>query len=105
MSKPREDPVLRSARREALVVLATWIAALTYTITYCALLGYGRPAEELKFVLGFPDWVFWGIIAPWGVCAVVACWFSYSFMADEDLGEDPDGSAHPPDASEEVDHA
>jgi hypothetical protein len=91
--KPLEDPVLRSSRREAIAVFITWLGALAYTVTYCALYGYGRPAEDLKFVtlfwgIAFPDWVFWGIIAPWSVCFLISYWFSYVFMTDEELGEE-----------------
>lgn len=88
MPKPNEDPVLRSARREALVVFGTWLAAMTYTVTYCYLHGYGRAPESLTFVLGFPDWVFWGIVAPWSVCAAFSLYFGATFMRDEDLGEE-----------------
>lgn len=82
------DPVLRSARREALCVLATWLAAMSYTVTYCYLNGYNRRLEDLTFVLGFPDWIFWGVIVPWGVCIVFSVWFGATFMRDEDLGEE-----------------
>ena len=93
MSKPDQDPVLRSARSEALVVLITWLCALTYTVSYCYRHGYGRSVEEIQFVhlcwgIEFPDWVFWGIVAPWSVCFIVAWWFSYVFMSDADLGEE-----------------
>lgn len=96
MSAPPVDPVFASARREALVVLVTWICALAYTVGYCDLYGYDRSADDLAFVWGFPDWVFWGILAPWGVCLLVSYWFSYRFMTDEDLGaeveEERDGA-------------
>ncbi len=95
MNEPTEDPVLKSARREAIVVFVTWVCALTYTVTYCYLNGYGRPAEDLKFVLGIPDWVFWGIVAPWAVCFVLAYWFSHRFMRDEDLGEELEEGGDP----------
>jgi hypothetical protein len=36
----REDPVLRSTRREALIVFVTWIIAMAYTVGYCARYGY-----------------------------------------------------------------
>ncbi len=90
----REDPVLRSSRREAVFVLLLWAAALVYTVGYCALHGYGDSAESLTFILGFPDWVFWGILAPWAVCFLVTFGFAGFFMKDEDLGaereeEDP----------------
>jgi len=88
MPPPTDDPVLRSARREALVVLAAWLAAMTYTVTYCYMNGYNRSTESLTFVLGFPDWVFWGIVAPWSVCVIFSFWFGATFMKDEDLGEE-----------------
>ena len=88
MSQPTDDPVLRSARREAIVVLFTWLAAMGYTVTYCYLHGYDRPVESLTFVLGFPDWVFWGIVIPWAVCVVFSIYFGAAFMRDEDLGEE-----------------
>ena len=90
MPEPADDHVLKSARREAVVVFVVWVCALAYTVTYCYLNGYDRSVEDLKFVLGFPDWVFWGIVVPWLVCAVISYWFSYRFMRDEELGEELD---------------
>jgi hypothetical protein len=88
MSQSTDDPVLRSARREAIVVFLTWLAAMIYTVTYCYLNGYNRPAESLKFILGFPDWVFWGIVVPWTVCSAFSLYFGATFVRDEDLGEE-----------------
>jgi Protein of unknown function (DUF997) len=94
----RVDPVLKSARREALIVFATWIVAMAYTVAYCARYGYGRNVDDLKYVLGFPDWVFWGIVIPWGVCVVISWFFASVLMTDEDLGEDPPGTEANPTA-------
>ena len=88
MPTPTEDPVLRSSRREAIVIFFIWLAAMIYTVTYCYLNGYGRTAESLTFVLGFPDWVFWGILTPWTVCLITSIAFGSIFMHDEDLGEE-----------------
>jgi hypothetical protein len=88
MSKPTDDPVLRSGKREAIVVFCAWLAAMAYTVTYCYLHGYNRPIESLTFVLGFPDWVFWGIVVPWSVCIVFSFYFGATYMRDEDLGEE-----------------
>jgi hypothetical protein len=93
MPPREEDPVVRSARREALFVLVIWLAAMTYTVGYCYLFGYNRKIEDLQFVLGFPDWIFYGVIAPWGVCLLLSWIFSYVLMTDEDLGQDPDEEA------------
>jgi fatty acid desaturase len=83
-----EDPVLVSARREALIVFCIWLAAMTYTVTACWAWGYGRDPATIRFVLGFPDWVFWGIICPWLVCFGISYLFSHVIMRDEALGED-----------------
>ncbi|HEV7223665.1 MAG TPA: DUF997 family protein [Pirellulales bacterium] len=89
----REDPLLRSARREALVVLGVWLAAFVYTIGYCYAFGYGRDPDTLSFVLGFPDWVFWGVVTPWSACTAISIWFAMAFMSDDDLGPEPDEAA------------
>ena len=94
MSGTRVDPAVSSARREALVVLVIFITAMFYTVVTCYLHGYHRAPETLTFKFGFPDWVFWGIILPWGVCLLLSFWFGHKFMRDADLGEsaDPDDS-------------
>ena len=97
MPRPAADPLFRSARREALIALATWGAAVAYTVTYCYRFGYGRNLESLTFVLWFPDWVFWGIVVPWLACIAFSLWFAFGMMRDEDLGsndEDGNGSLH-----------
>ena len=93
MSNPREDPVLTSARREALIVAALFVAAMSYTVAYCWLYAYGRDPESLRLIWGFPDWVFWGIVVPWGVCTVLSWLFGAMYMRDEKLAEDADESA------------
>jgi hypothetical protein len=93
MPSPAEDPVLTSARREAIVVFAAWACALVYTVTYCYLNGYNRSLDDLKFVYGFPDWIFWGIVTPWAACIAFSFLFGALFMKDEDLGKDPDGES------------
>lgn len=87
MSRPPEDPLVRDCRREAAVVAVLALAAMTYSVGYCALRGYGRAGEPIAFVLGVPSWVFWGIVAPWGVCVLIAAWFSGWFLRDDPLGE------------------
>lgn len=84
------DPVLQSAWREARVVFSIWLAAIIYCVSYAALFGYGRSSAELTFVLGFPDWVFWGIVAPWVTCVVLSALISQFMIRDENLGLDPD---------------
>jgi len=105
VNAPQEDTVVYRARREASTALAIWLLAMLYTITYCYLYGYGRSVESLTFVWWFPDWVFWGIIVPWGVCIVISTVFALGVMGDESLGEeiDAEGSILP--GEDEVPHA
>ena len=87
MRRSLEDPVLTSARREALLVFSIWLAACVYSVSVCYRLGYGRDAATLTYVLGFPDWVFWGVVLPWTVCTGLSFVLSYFVIVDEDLGE------------------
>jgi hypothetical protein len=86
----REDPVLQSSRREAIVVFIIWFAALVYSVGYCVAYGYNRSADEVSYLWGFPDWILWGVIAPWLACTMITIWFGYRFMSDESIGEDTD---------------
>jgi hypothetical protein len=85
MNEHKENRVLRHSRREALLALVIWLAAMSFTVGYCARHAYGRDPSDLSFVMGFPDWVFWGIVVPWVACVVVSWWFAVFFMGDEPL--------------------
>lgn len=91
---PEEDPVLKSARREAVAALLTFVLAILVTLIVCYYFGYMRPAGRPRgaptFILGFPAWVFWGVILPWIGCILFGTWFAYRYMKDEDLGRDED---------------
>jgi hypothetical protein len=95
----REDPVVRSGRREALWTLALWLTATIYSVTYCTLWGYGRPIESLSFVLWFPDWVFWGIVVPWGACTAISIYIALYVIEDDPLASAEDAASEdaPPD--------
>ena len=82
---PPEDPLVRSSRREAVLVLIIWAAALGFSVWYCSTYGYGS-ARELTFVFGVPEWVFWGVLVPWLVCTAAGIVFAYAFMRDDPLG-------------------
>lgn len=91
MTVRREDPLLVSARREAIVVFVIFATAAAYTVWYCGTHGYNRTAESLTFVFGFPDWVFYGIVLPWCLCVALSWAFGAIFVRDADLGQDPEG--------------
>jgi hypothetical protein len=84
----RTDPLVHSSFREALLVSGIWFVAMIWSVSVCYIFGYHRSGEGLTLVLGFPDWVFWGIVVPWTTCTVVSCIFSALFVKDGDLGTD-----------------
>lgn len=94
--QPAVDPVLHAAWREALVVFALWGAAMAWSVGYCALRAYppkeklAEAAANLTFTLGFPTWVFYGIVLPWVLCVLASLLISRFVMRDADLGIDPD---------------
>lgn len=105
MSEP--DPaaartLFRHARREALLVACVWAAALLWTVGCCYVMGYAHTADDWPvrlglveagarrpaLVLGFPDWIFWGVLVPWVACSCFTVVFGLRLMADDDLGDD-----------------
>ena len=94
-SPGKEQRLLRNARREGGLILAVWLAALVWSLAVGYALGYRRPAAAMGLVLGMPDWVFWSVVFPWGLCLVFSVWFCFVYMADDDLGQDRDeGAGH-----------
>ncbi len=104
MSQATQDPVVTSSRREAIFAIALWGVALLYTIGYCYRFGYDRSPDDLRFILGIPDWVLWGVLAPWLVCTIVSSLFAKYVMADariedeaaEEGSEPTESSRHAP---------
>jgi hypothetical protein len=89
-SSGREQQLLRHARREGLLIMAVWALALLWCVSSGYFLGYRQPPEEMHLILGMPAWVFWSVVLPWGVCLLFSVWFCFGYMADDDLGQDPE---------------
>ncbi len=93
MTESREDPILVSSRREAMIVAGLWIVAMIYSVLFSWYYGYPRSfedvkVEEVKFVWGIPFWAFWGVFVPWISCSIISILFGLVCMKDEPLGED-----------------
>ena len=84
----KEQRLLRHARREGLVILIVWGLALCWSVGSAYVLGYGRDVQDIRLILGMPDWVFWSVVFPWVLCLAFSVWFCFFFMADDDLGTD-----------------
>ena len=93
VSKGDEDPLVRSSRRELVVVLVFAVVFALWSVGFCAAFGYDKPAdgEALKLVMGMPWWVFWGVIVPWAAASLFTFWFALFFMKDHDLSRDVKG--------------
>lgn len=89
----REQQLLRHARREGSLIMTAWALALVWSVSSAWVGGYRRPPSEMGIILGMPDWVFWSVVLPWGLCALFSIWFCFGFMADDDLGQDADSEA------------
>lgn len=91
----------RHALQEAWVALVVWFIALTWVVGYSYLKGYQhteeswavryglaevRSAEELKTILGFPEWAFYGVAVPWLCCTLFTIVYCGWIMHDDDLG-------------------
>ncbi len=98
-----------------------WLACCLYTVTYCYLNGYlvhephpnaAGPAIGALFGpleafdrqprslttplgLGAPDWVFYGILAPWVIATVAIIVFCLFFYKEDDLSPPGGESAGP----------
>jgi hypothetical protein len=86
----KEQQLLRNARREGLLIMLVWAVALIWSVGSGYYLGYDRPAGAIPLVLGMPAWVVWSVVAPWGFCLLFSVWFCFLYMADDDLGQDPE---------------
>jgi hypothetical protein len=90
----KEQQLLRHARREGLLIMIVWAVALVWSVSTGYLLGYHRDPDDLRLILGMPDWVFWAVVLPWGLALLFTAWFCFAFMADDDLGRDPEERPH-----------
>ncbi len=98
--------LLHNAYRDLIVCLAAWLVTLIWTLSVYYLLGYRYPADHwlvrdgwvrppdapIGVILGVPDWVFHGIVIPWVASTVFTVVYVLFFMADDDLGTDPEES-------------
>ena len=84
------DPTFLQARREAVLVLLAFLFWLCWTVGACWRLGYRSPQEQIELILGFPSWVFWGVLVPWIAATVFSVAFALRHIADDALGDSAD---------------
>lgn len=88
-----EDPRYRVAHRELLLALAYWLV-FTVVVTGTAwILGGGKEASELTFVLGFPAWFFWSVLVSCAAFSIVPYFIVKYGFTDIPLSADGDRDA------------
>jgi uncharacterized membrane protein YhdT len=85
-----EDPRYRVSDREALIAAAFFVAYIVVTIGTAWLLGGNQGIDEIGFVLGFPDWLFWSTLVLGAVFCVVPYFLIKRFFTDMSLDADGD---------------
>lgn len=98
----RFDSVYRNARNEASVILFVLASLLVWTVGYCYADGYYLTGDEITTFWGFPNWIFFGVMVPWGAATLFSIVFGWLFMADDDLGKEAD--SHEPEHREGGQH-
>ena len=83
------DPVYRTARREATIILCTWLVCLAWTVGSCWTNGYTSAGQPLSITWGIPTWVFWGILVPWFLATAWSISFGLFFMKEQSLEPTP----------------
>lgn len=61
--KTRQQYLLCLKELKVGVIATALFISISSIISY--LMGYSRDASEVGLVLGFPDWIFWGVLLPW----------------------------------------
>jgi len=79
-----ETSSLRQSRRELWLILLAWLGCAVWVISYCSTNGYDLAPEEVSTVLGFPDWVFWGVVTPWMIANAFTFWFCLRFLKNDE---------------------
>lgn len=64
------------------VISTSLFIAISCVISYY--LGYKRDAQEMKYILGFPDWIFWGVLVPWIAIVVFTIIYGFFFMRGDE---------------------
>ena len=98
-----EDPRYAQANHEALWAIGYWLAFTVVVTGLAWWLGYGKPAEELGFVLGFPTWFFWSVLVTSVVFSAVPPWIIRRYFKDVPLTRDgrPESQPDPRDGGPE----
>lgn len=78
-------------RKEYLLSLRELKVGVIATVTFIAiscvvsyLMGYLRSPDEIGYVIGFPDWIFWGVLVPWILIVAFTVYYGLVKMKGEE---------------------
>ena len=85
-----EDLRYRVSNKEAVITAGFFLAYIVLTIGTAWLIGGNRDIDEIHFVLGFPDWLFWSTFVLGSLFCVVPYLLVKRFFTDMPLDADSD---------------
>lgn len=70
---------------EAFWSVVFFMVACVGVLVTCQLMGdkENRDPMQTTIILGFPDWIFWGIVVPWISCTIVTIFFAFWVIPDD----------------------
>ncbi|MGH3097691.1 MAG: DUF997 family protein [Streptosporangiales bacterium] len=86
-----EDPRYAVSWRELWISVAYWAGFSAAVVLVAWLLGGGKKATEIEFVLGFPAWFFWSSIVCSLAFSIVPYFLVKRWFTDMPLGTHGDG--------------
>jgi uncharacterized membrane protein YhdT len=95
-----EDPRYVASRRE-MIISFVFFGVYTFVLIGVAwMIGGGKDADEIGFVLGFPDWFFWSAFVGGLIFSVIPYFLVKFWFEDMPLGASGDdseaGESEPP---------
>ncbi len=75
---------IRQSRREFAGILITWGVFMIWVIGYASARAYPDDPSAMPLLLGFPQWIVWGIALPWLAATLVTIFFSLRIMKDHE---------------------
>ncbi|MCD6054141.1 MAG: hypothetical protein K0Q96_1333 [Rubrobacteraceae bacterium] len=94
-----EDPRYAASRNE-MIISFVYFGVYTFVLIGTAwVIGGGKDADEIGFILGFPDWFFWSAFVGGAIFSVIPYFLVKYWFADMPLsasGEDSEVAEYEP---------
>ena len=88
-----EDPRYEASRKE-MIISFVYFGVYTFVLIAVAwVMGGGKDANEIGFILGFPDWFFWSAFVGGAIFSVIPYFLVRYWFADMPLSASGEDSA------------